>query len=163
MSSLPPNIFYNLLCFPSSNQYQRCSVERREHAGQRQAGEEAPREEHRYDYFTDWWNAKFWWACRVWTYCGIYCIFVLSALLLCFIFGITFLHVVPVRLKESPDPRGSRRMCVLLLEETCLCSVLDSEMMWITPSWMWWANKTKEWPAEFMRVQMQHFNFRWRV
>lgn len=52
------------------------------------------------------------------------------------VLSIHFLHVVSVHLKESVTPQTFRRMCDQLWEETCLCSVLDLEMMWIIPSWM---------------------------
>lgn len=86
---------------------------------------------------------------------------VLPAVYLC---ECTFnLFVVPVRLKERFIYRPFRPMFILPWEETCLCSVSDLETMWITPFWMWWANKTREWPAEFSRVQMPPFNFRWSL
>lgn len=65
-----------------------------------------------------------------------------------------------MRLKESLTSRGSKKMCNLLSGETCLCSVSVLAMMWITPSWIWWADKTEDLPVEFLRVQMQRFNFR---
>lgn len=148
-------------CLSCRNWYQWWSVERCEHAGEWQAAGETFWEEHWYDYFIDWWNAKLRWASGACVGCRTLCFFLqvhVSAAY--FTFSITFVLVVCVGLKERVTLGGSRRIYFLLLKEKCLYSVLDLEMMWITHSWMWWANKTREWPAEYLKLPMQLFNSR---